>query len=234
MQVEEFKLKVQQLIQRVKFKKLLSNRASQNSPAGLYLKSRGLTVSSLECYDFSGEFEYQGTKYQLPECIVIPLRSSNFELIGVWIRFLRDKRFYIWQVPGKQKFWLSLSDENDKKIYVAESIFDALSLQQIFGFKNIAACLGVSVSTDLQSQLKGYEVVLCFDRDTAGCKGMLNHLNSDVTSMYKIIKLDESLVDLSEFKDYNDIHKSFLTKELNLSFTELAGIQAKIFLKSKI
>lgn len=219
------------MIQRSKFSPLLQNRVTENSPAGEYLKSRGLSVD-LEAYDFEGSFCYRGKEYQVPDSIVIPMRNRSGVLQGVWIRFLQEKRFFIWLVDDTvQKFWLDIRSE-DEPVYIAESIFDALSLRELFGFKNVGACLGVAASAEMQEALKDFEVVMCFDRDSAGYKGMLAHLNNPRTQHWKIFEIiSNNLVDISNIKDYNDVIK--LGNE-GFSYNIKSSIQAKIYIKSKL
>ena len=228
----EFKHNLRLMIQRSKFSPLLQKRVTDSSPAGEYLKSRGLSTN-FECYDFEGMFNYRGKDYQLPQCIVVPMRNRIGQLQGVWIRFLQEKRFYIWLVDDiLQKFWLDINDES-VPVYLAESIFDALSLRELFGFKNVGACLGVAASAEMQEALKDFEVVMCFDRDSAGYKGMLAHLNNPKTQHWKVLEILSNSVDLSGIKDYNDIIK--LRSELDeFDYNIKSSIQAKIYIKSKL
>lgn len=227
----EFKHNLRLMIQRSKFSPLLQNRVKENSPAGEYLKSRGLSVD-LEAYDFEGSFCYRGKEYQVPDSIVVPMRNRNGVLQGVWIRFLQEKRFFIWLVDDTvQKFWLDIRDSNEP-VYIAESIFDALSLRELFGFKNVGAVLGVAASAEMQEALKDFEVVMCFDRDSAGYKGMLAHLNNPRTQHWKVFEILSNSVDLSGIKDYNDIVQLGNLDEF--SYNIKSSIQAKIFIKSKL
>lgn len=232
--LETFKHNLRLMIQRSKFSPLLQNRVTENSPAGEYLKSRGLSVD-LEAYDFEGSFCYRGKEYQVPDSIVIPMRNRNGVLQGVWIRFLQEKRFFIWLVDDTvQKFWLDIRNEGEP-VYIAESIFDALSLRELFGFKNVGACLGVAASAEMQEALKDFEVVMCFDRDSAGYKGMLAHLNNPRTQHWKILEILSNSVDLSGIKDYNDIIKLGNLEGLDgFSYNIKSSIQAKIYIKSKL
>lgn len=229
----EFKHNLRLMIQRSKFSPLLQNRVTENSPAGEYLKSRGLSVD-LEAYDFEGSFNYRGKDYQIPEAIVVPMRNRNGQLQGVWIRFLQEKRFFIWLVDDTvQKFWLDIRSEGEP-VYIAESIFDALSLRELFGFKNVGACLGVAASAEMQEALKDFEVVMCFDRDSAGYKGMLAHLNNPRTQHWKVFEIiPNNLVDISNIKDYNDVIKLGNTMD-GFDYNIKSSIQAKIFIKSKL
>lgn len=238
--LETFKHNLRLMIQRSKYSPLLSTPVTDSSPAGEYLKSRGLSTN-FECYDFEGSFNYRGKDYQLPQCIVVPMRNRLGQLQGVWIRFLQEKRFYIWLVDDSlQKFWLDINDESEP-VYLAESIFDALSLRELFGFKNIGACLGVAASAEIQEALKDFEVVMCFDRDSAGYKGMLAHLNNPRTQHWKVLELLEissnlqNSVDISNVKDYNDIIKLGNKEGLSgFSYNIKSSIQAKIYIKSKL
>lgn len=233
----EFKHNLRLMIQRSKFSPLLQNRVKENSPAGEYLKSRGLSTN-FECYDFEGMFNYRGKDYQLPQCIVVPMRNRIGQLQGVWIRFLQEKRFYIWLVDDTvQKFWLDIRAEpgEDEPVYLAESIFDALSLRELFGFKNVGAVLGVAASAEMQEALKDFEVVMCFDRDSAGYKGMLAHLNNPKTQHWKVLEIVSNYVDLSGIKDYNDVIKLGNKADLDeFGYNIKSSIQAKIYIKSKL
>ena len=229
--LETFKRNLRLMIQRSKFSPLLQNRVTGLSPAGEYLKSRGLSVD-LEAYDFEGSFNYRGKEYQVPDSIVVPMRNRIGQLQGVWIRFLQEKRFYIWLVDDiLQKFWLDINDES-VPVYLAESIFDALCLRELFGFKNVGACLGIAASAEMQEALKDFEVVMCFDRDSAGYKGMLAHLNNPRTQHWKVLEILSKNVDLSGIKDYNDIVQLGNLDEF--SYNIKSSIQAKIYIKSKL
>lgn len=236
--LDNFKRNLRLMIQRSKFSSLLQNRVTETSPAGEYLKSRGLSTN-FECYDFEGVFNYRGKDYQLPECIVVPMRNRIGQLQGVWIRFLQEKRFYIWLVDDTlQKFWLDINDESEP-VYLAESIFDALSLRELFGFKNVGAVLGIAASAEMQEALKDFEVVMCFDRDSAGYKGMLAHLNNPRTQHWKVLEISSETVDISGIKDYNDIIKLGNKADLeglsyNIKSSIKSAIQAKIYIKSKL
>lgn len=231
--LNQFKHNLRLMIQRSKFSPLLQNRVTENSPAGEYLKSRGLSVD-LEAYDFEGSFCYRGKEYQVPQSILIPMRNRSGVLQGVWIRFLQEKRFFIWLVVDTvQKFWLDIRDPNEP-VYITESIFDALSLRELFGFKNVGACLGVAASAEMQEALKDFEVVMCFDRDSAGYKGMLAHLNNPRTQHWKVLEISSNFVDLSGIKDYNDIIKLGNGNLDGFSYNIKSSIQAKIFIKSKL
>ena len=229
--LNQFKRNLRLMIQRSKFSPLLQNRVTETSPAGEYLKSRGLSTD-FECYDFEGLFNYRGKDYQLPQCIVVPMRNRIGQLQGVWIRFLQEKRFYIWLVDDTlQKFWLDINDESEP-VYLAESIFDALSLRELVGIKNVGAVLGVAASAEMQEALKDFEVVMCFDRDSAGYKGMLAHLNNPRTQHWKVFEILSKNVDLSGIKDYNDIVQLGNLDEF--SYNIKSSIQAKIYIKSKL
>lgn len=235
--LETFKRNLRLMIQRSKFSPLLQNRVTETSPAGEYLKSRGLSTN-FECYGFEGVFNYRGKDYQLPECIVVPMHNRIGQLQGVWIRFLQEKRFYIWLVDDTvQKFWLDIQQEGEP-VYLAESIFDALSLRELFGFKNVGAVLGIAASAEMQEAVKDFEVVMCFDRDSAGYKGMLAHLNNPRTQHWKLLEILSKSVDISNVKDYNDIIKQVkLGNKADLDgfdYNIKSSIQAKIYIKSKL
>ena len=255
-EVQEFKQKLHELLQRRKFSTLLQQRALPGSQVAAYLQSRALSVEDIECYEFQGNFNYQGRDYQLPTSIVIPLRNTKGVLLGVWIRVLEEKRFYIWLVPNRQKYWLDIRQPGDP-VYLAESIFDACSLRALYGFSNVGATLGVAASSDLVqelSMLPSSEVVLCFDHDSAGYQGMLRQLKHPHSQHWGVLMLkqgSESLeshensdnlgnleIDFKQLKDYNNIIK-FMSDSGNkvthkLEYRVLKGIQAQVYLKSKL
>jgi hypothetical protein len=93
--------------------------------------------------------------------------------------------------------------------------------------------LGVAASAEMQEALKDFEVVMCFDRDSAGYKGMLAHLNNPRTQHWKVLEILSNSVDLSGIKDYNDIIK--LSNAMDeFSYNIKSSIQAKIYIKSKL
>lgn len=237
--LDNFKHQLQCFLQRRQFAVLLNSKATKDSKAGQYLLSRKLDPELLEAYDFTGDFEYKSRVYHIPDSVVIPLRDSNKVLFGVWIRFLEEKRFYIWTIQDHQKYWIDIKDPG-KPVYLAESIFDAVSLKVLFNVQNIAACLGVSASAELIQELQGFEVVQCLDMDSAGIKGMLSQLKLG----WKVLDFDkifENKFELLQLKDYNNIINNLTAEEIenfaNLTEGELvskSSITAKIFLNSKL
>lgn len=235
MNFEEFKKVVTKLIERSKFLPLLKNPIKPGSPAFEYLESRELPTD-VEAYSFYGGIEYQGKPYNLEDSIVIPMRGFDGELRGVWIRSLYEKKFFIWVTnPDHQKFWADIRDP-EEPIVIAESIFDALSLRKLFGFKNIAAALGAKVSGEMIETLNqlGNQIILAFDNDSAGYRGMLTHLGDPKTQHWSILvtkpKNFYESIDLAKLKDYNDLVKS----KIAVDFEIKRGIQAKVYLKSKL
>lgn len=150
------------------------------------------------------------------------------QLIGVWIRFLQEKRFFIWLLPEFQKMWYADPKEHQYHPDIGdtwvlfESIFDAFAFSSLTKHTKVAACLGVSPSGDLQEFLRGQRVLLALDQDEAGKKSSLNLLTSNPGWGIIIPELNG--------KDYNE----HLTTSNHLRFQVLHGIQAKIKLRSAI
>lgn len=150
------------------------------------------------------------------------------QLIGVWIRFIHEKRFFIWLLPEYQKMWYA--DPKEHRYHpdigdawvLFESIFDAFAFSALTKHTKVAACLGVSPSADLQEMLKGQRVLLALDQDEAGKKSSLNLLTSNPGWGIIVPEL--------QGKDYNE----HLTLSETLGFQVLYGIQAKIKLRSAI
>lgn len=221
MLLQDFKNYARYLIEESKFNRLFEMPASNNTISKEYLENRNLPIE--ECYYFRGDFNYRGQNYKLNDCIVVPLRSPNNELRGVWIRFIHEKRFFIWMLninPEPQKYWIPKNIDFTKEVYVCESIFDAASLGKMLNTNQVVACLGVQPSGDLLSLMHSSEVILALDNDVAGRKSALNLLT--LHPKWSIIQIS------NKEKDFNDILKS----SQELQYKILPGIQAKIYLRS--
>lgn len=228
--LKDFNNFISALLKRARFKPLLQNPSHPGSPAWEYLASRGLSevLKNLEFYDFNGKFNYNNREYNLPNSLVIPLRSRDGKLRGAWIRFLEQKRFFIWMVDSNfQKYWVDIKDPN-KEVYLCEGILDALSLKILLGIDNIAACCGVHASGELINELQDHDVVLCLDNDRPGIQAMLGHLSKQQTQHWKVLDCG---LDINQEKDYNEVLKNNRTLS---SRKLLESISAKIFLKSKL
>ena len=233
---DEFKIYAKYIMEEHKFQKLLSIPASEVPASNDYLKKRGVCTENI--FYYNGEFNYRGRDYFLKNCVVVPLYGpSNDKILrGVWIRFIQEKRFYIWMMshgPGStkelQKYWINFDLDPytgpcDSKIYVTESIFDAISLSNMLGTNRVVACLGAHPSADLMALLdkSGSQVILALDADRAGKINSLNLLTAKPS--YGI------MVASNKEKDFNDI----LLSGRKLDYQIMFGIRAKIHLRSTL
>lgn len=222
--IAEFKNYAKYLIQASKFKRLLKIPACSSIEACRYLENRGL--STIGFYYYQGDFNYRGKEYHLDSCIVCLLLTPEGKINGVWIRFINQKKFFIWLLdlnPEPQKYWLHPDLDLTKEVYVCEAIFDALSLGKLLMTTQVVACLGVTPSAELKDILNQVpKVILGLDSDTAGLKSTLGLLESNpkwwcIQHNYKV-------------KDYNEL----LDLTDNFQYKTLSGIQAKIAIRSRI
>lgn len=226
MTLEDFKSYFNFILEETSFYKLLQTNIKSDEEALSYLSQRKvmgiIETLGMEIFVYEGPFRYKGKDYSLSKSIIIPLKSPTDDLRGVMIRSIHQKQFYIWMIGDNQKYWISPQFDQSKKVYLFESIFDALSFAFMTGETNIAANLGVTPTNDLQKILSR-EVILALDNDPAGKNNSLSLLT--LHPQWGIISSN-----LNQFKDYNE----FLISDNHLEFKELMGIQARIYLKSTI
>lgn len=204
---------------------LLKVDAFEDSETSEYLSKRAITKDmcdfvGLSIFAFKGSTSYKGRAYNLDKSIVIPLKVNN-QLIGVWVRSIFEKRFYIWMINNHQKFWIPDKLDRSKPAYVCESIFDAISLAKLTNNPNVASTLGVSITHDLMENLNDVNI-LALDNDRAGLINMEKYLK--IWPRWGIISYK------SNFKDFNEI----LVNNQSLVYENLYGIRAKVYLRSQL
>lgn len=170
------------------------NQAALNSErAREYYKGRGITKSSVEKY-LLGYSENQ-------DMVTIPMHSPDGMCIGFVARSVEGKDFK--NTPGLQRsktmFNLFRAKKFDK-VFVVESSFDAIRLEQI-GVHAVAT-LGASVSKKQRELLKQYfnNVIVLGDNDDAG-KEMSNKLCNILGPMAIRGSLPEDVKDVSDLSD---------------------------------
>lgn len=223
---EQFKEYLSSLIEEHNFERLMYVNAFDDNETKNYLESRGLSKEvfdfcDIEVFSYDGTFKYKNKEYNIKKSIVIPLKSLTNELIGVWIRSIYEKRFYIWLIGNNQKYWLSGKFNPSETPTFCESILDALSFAYLTKNPNVGAFLGVSPTNDLLNIVN--DINLALDDDQAGKKNSLELLISYPN--WTIISSN-----LEGFKDYNE----FLKSKKSLNYEILKGINAKIKLRSII
>lgn len=179
----------------------LHQNVINSARAAQYLKGRGINKDSAEKY-MIGYSESQ-------DMVTIPVSSPD----GIWIGFVgRSVEGKIFKnTPGlpKSKTLFNLSrNKREDKIFVVESSFDAIRIEQAGG--KAVATLGASVSATQQSLLKKYfrSIIMVSDNDEAG-KTMAKKLQKKMDSVI-ITSVPEPHKDVSDMND--DQITSFLAQ----------------------
>ena len=184
------------LIEKLNQSALSSQRAAQ------YYMGRGITKDSVLTYKL-GYSENQ-------DMVTIPVHSPDGMCIGFVARSVEGKEFK--NTPGMKKsntmFNLFRAKRFDK-VFVVESSFDAIRLEQVGA--HAVATLGASVSGKQRELLKKYfnNVIILGDNDDAG-REMAKKLVNILGPMAVKAELPDSVKDVSELSD-NEL-KDFVSK----------------------
>jgi DNA primase len=173
--------------------KRLNKQALDSPRAMTYFEGRRLTKESVIKFDL-GFSEKQ-------DSVVIPMQSPDGMSIGFVARTIEGKEFK--NTPGlpKSKILFNLHRVKASKIvYVVESSFDAIRLDQV-GFPAVAT-LGANVSSSQIELLKRYftGVVLVADNDDAGII-MAEKLIEKMGNLVTIIRPDKRYKDIGDMTD---------------------------------
>lgn len=175
------------------------NAAALGSPrAAEYLKGRLITKQSVEKY-LIGYSEKQ-------DMITIPVFSPDNVCVGMVGRSIEGKQFKNTSNLPRNKTFFNLSrNKVADKIFLVESSFDAIRLEQCGG--RAIASLGSSVSRFQRDLLKKYftSIILVSDNDDAG-KAMKEKLFNSLGRMLIVAKLPEDVKDVSDLDD-NTLYK---------------------------
>jgi DNA primase len=158
-----------------------------------YLEGRRITRDSVVKFNL-GFSEKQ-------DSIVIPMQSPDGMTIGFVARTIEGKDFK--NTPGlpKSKILFNLHRvKSSNTIYVVESSFDAIRLDQV-GFSAVAT-LGANVSVSQVRLLEKYfpNIVLLADNDEAGSV-MKDKLIEKLGSAVSVIQLDKKYKDIGDMDD---------------------------------
>jgi DNA primase len=170
------------------------NKQALDSPRAMrYFESRKITKESAIKFDL-GYSEKQ-------DSVTIPMQSPDGMTIGFVARTIEGKDFK--NTPGlpKSKILFNLHRvKASKTVYVVESSFDAIRLDQI-GFPAVAT-LGANVSSSQIELLKKYfgNIVLVADNDEAG-KIMSDRLSEKLGNLVTIIQPDKKYKDIGDMTD---------------------------------
>lgn len=173
--------------------KRLNKQALESPRAMTYFEGRRLTKESVVKFDLGYS--------QKQDSVVIPMQSPDGMSIGFVARTIEGKEFK--NTPGlpKSKILFNLHRVKASKIvYVVESSFDAIRLDQV-GFPAVAT-LGANVSSSQIELLKRYftGVVLVADNDEAGTI-MSERLTEKMGNLVTVISPDKKYKDIGDMTD---------------------------------
>lgn len=206
----------------------------KNSPEGLaYLKNRDIDYINDNIEErfgkwYFGKYDLKiGEKiYRLTNSIIIPLYYKLQEeyMYGFYSRNIKTKMFFTYN-PEKNigfKIWNWFNINKEERVYIFESIFDAISS----GFDNVIALMGAKIPEERLKELK--EPVFVLDNDLTGLKNSLEYVNKG----YQVY------IQPNEFteKDMNELkikHPSVKIKNI-ISENIFSGISAAVRIKSKL
>jgi DNA primase len=171
----------------------LNKQALESPRAVSYFEGRRITKESMAKFDL-GYSEKQ-------DSVIVPMHSPDGMCIGFVARTIEGKEFK--NTPGlpKSKILFNLHRvKSSKVVYVVESSFDAIRLDQV-GFPAVAT-LGANVSSSQMKLLEKYftNVVLVADNDEAGSI-MADRLTEKLGSLVTVIKLDKQYKDIGDMND---------------------------------
>lgn len=173
--------------------KRLNNQALESPRAMRYYESRLITRQSIIKFNL-GYSDKQ-------DMVTIPIQSPDGLDIGFVGRSIEDKEFK--NTPGlpKSKVLFNLHRvKNQNIIYVVESSFDAIRLDQV-GLPAVAT-LGANVSRTQTDLLDRYfnNIVLIADNDEAG-RSMRGKLQERLPNKLSVIKLETKYKDIGDMDD---------------------------------
>ena len=173
--------------------KRLYNQLTVSYKAKNYLKYRKIETTSWSKFSL-GYSEKQ-------DSVTVPMHSPDGMCLGFVARTIEGKDFK--NTPGlpKGKILFNLHRvKSSGTVYVVESSFDAIRLDQI-GFPAVAT-LGANVSNSQTRLLEKYftNVVLIADNDEAGSI-MKDKLIEKLGSLITVIRLDKNYKDIGDMED---------------------------------
>lgn len=171
----------------------LNSAALSSYRAAEYLKGRSITKDSVEKY-LIGYSEKQ-------DMITVPVFSVDGICLGFVGRSIEGKQFK--NTPGlpRNKTFFNISrNKAADKIFLVESSFDAIRLEQV-GAKALAS-LGASTSSYQRDLLKRYfnSIIVVSDNDDAG-KTMKDKLKASLGNKIIVARLPETVKDVSDLDD---------------------------------
>lgn len=171
----------------------LHGAAVASERAMSYYAGRSITKASVDKFKLGYS--------ELRDMITIPVHSPDGMLLGFVGRSVEGKDFK--NTPGlpKGKTLFNLNRvKSSKNVYVVESSFDAIRLDQC-GLPAVAT-LGSNVSNFQIDLLKKYfnDIMVVADNDEAG-GNMVKKLKEKLTSKLSVISLDKQYKDIGDMDD---------------------------------
>lgn len=176
-----------EIVRRLNVDALSSQRAAD------YLKGRLITKESVEKY-LIGYSEKQ-------DMITIPIFSPDNVCVGMVGRSVEGKQFKNTpNLPRNKTFFNITKSKTASKIFLVESSFDAIRIEQAGG--RAIASLGSSVSRTQRDLLKKYfsSIILISDNDDAG-RSMRDKLVQSLGSLVVPAELPVNVKDVSELNN---------------------------------
>ena len=183
--------------------KRLNNQAMDSPRAISYFKGRKIDQSSV--HKFSLGFSDKR------DMVTIPVHSPEGLPVGFVGRSIEGKEFKNTPKLPKSKVLFNLHRiKSSRRVYVVESSFDAIRLDQV-GMPAVAT-LGANVSNIQVELLRKYfnDIIVIADNDEAG-GNMKERLIERLGSRVSVIQLDKKYKDIGDMEDES-------IKELNFEF----------------
>jgi 5S rRNA maturation endonuclease (ribonuclease M5) len=183
--------------------KRLNNQAMDSPRAISYFKGRKIDQSSVN--KFSLGFSDKR------DMVTIPVHSPEGLPVGFVGRSIEGKEFKNTPKLPKSKVLFNLHRiKSSRRVYVVESSFDAIRLDQV-GMPAVAT-LGANVSNIQVELLRKYfnDIIVIADNDEAG-GNMKERLIERLGSRVSVIQLDKKYKDIGDMEDES-------IKELNFEF----------------
>jgi len=173
--------------------KRLSTTALDSPRAKSYYFGRKITEDSIRKFSLG----YSEKR----DMVTIPVHSPEGILVGFVGRSVEGKDFQNTPKLPKSKVLFNLHRiKSSKTVYVVESSFDAIRLDQC-GLAAVAT-LGSNVSNFQTDLLKKYfnDIIVIADNDEAG-GNMVSKLQDRLASRVSVIKLDKQYKDIGDMED---------------------------------
>jgi DNA primase len=173
--------------------KRLNSTALESPRAKSYYSGRKITESSVRKFSLG----YSEKR----DMVTIPVHSPDGILVGFVGRSVEGKDFQNTPKLPKSKVLFNLHRiKASKTVYVVESSFDAIRLDQC-GLAAVAT-LGSNVSNIQTDLLKKYfnDIIVIADNDEAG-GNMVSKLQDRLASRVSVINLDKQYKDIGDMED---------------------------------